>query len=1099
MATTKTTEEKFNGTGSQTVYPFTIEYLATSDLQIFVSNVLQTETTHYSISGSNLTFVTAPESGTGNVRITRSTGVDKARAVYAAGSSVRALDLNANQDQTLFALQERLNTVDGQVSSTAPKGAVNGDRWYDTVSGKLFVYYVDADSAQWVEASPAEPTQFLNSGSGSITRTFNDKLKDVTSVKDYGAKGDGSTDDATAINNALIAATGKTLYFPAGTYIIGAELLPKTGTTIIGDGIESTIIKASSSLATNITLINIVHGQDAVTIKDLRVNGNESNRNSGSGGSNNIMIMSNRNILERVSTINAVNAGILFGSTSDASEENTVSNCIIEDNKGVGLSQSNCSGTIITNNRFARNHLENLTIDAGSNRTICTNNRFFKHFGGVGNIGWDESVDSKICDNFIDNQSDTTASAANRNGICIANQIAGTDPTTHRCIISNNHIVNFKNNGIWLKDTDDSGAVEDAGAFIISNNFVARAASPESGSTDIKIGKTTFKIIIEGNNCEDIDVDDATVTSMWGFSSDVQIGSTKHTVIDQFKQADKDNDRLEPAVFVSATYDGGDLTGDPSAPLGIYAQHELKGSTSTNAYTHSIMGYGLNNSAGDNDAIGTSGRARKKDVTNGIGDAAGVWGSAYQESTKNGGVMAVEGSIYQNVAGTAASDRLGPKWSTSIHLNSDSIGSRALTAIAIDSVGNNSGKYGYWNGIILDGDSFGAGAASAGAAGTVGLNCGSWSDAVGFPEHGIKFGKVKNGITFNSDVATGGYHLYSPSGPIRTFGNLNVTGAILAQSTGDVSLILNADSDDNSTNKGFIDFQINEVVKGNIAINEATTNSPLEINSAVNTNVALVTGGGNVGINNNSPAEKLDVVGNIKASGNIILSDNTKIQLGSSQDLELFHDGSAHSYFRTIAGGIIVKSFADLQFRSDDIQLKSATLENYITCTANGSVELYEDNQKRFETTSSGVNVTGDVVATGAVTAAAGLNAITTSNNTSLVFDADTDNNETGSFNFVDFKIDGALHANIFVDQPASGSGDFEINTHAGVANITKIGNGTGDDRRVKINSDSLQIVTSRSPASNATGEAGQIAWDANYVYVCTATNTWKRAALSTY
>ena len=69
MATTKTTEEKFNGTGSQTVFPFTIEYLLTSDLQVFVSNILQTETTHYSISGTNLTFVTAPASGTGNVRI----------------------------------------------------------------------------------------------------------------------------------------------------------------------------------------------------------------------------------------------------------------------------------------------------------------------------------------------------------------------------------------------------------------------------------------------------------------------------------------------------------------------------------------------------------------------------------------------------------------------------------------------------------------------------------------------------------------------------------------------------------------------------------------------------------------------------------------------------------------------------------------------------------------------------------------------------------------------------------------------------------------------------------------------------------------------
>ena len=730
-----------------------------------------------------------------------------------------------------------------------------------------------------VEISSVKDTSFTQTGTGATARTIDSKLKDVVSVKDFNVKGDGSTDDATAINVALIAATGKTLYFPAGTYIIGAELLPKAKTTIVGDGIENTILKASNSLATNITLINIADGQDAVTIRDLRVDGNESNRSSGSGGSNNIMIMSNRNILERVSTIEAENAGILFGTTSDATEENTVSNCIIEDNNGVGLSQSNCSGTIITSNRFARNGLENLTIDAGSNRTICTDNRFFKHLGGVGNIGWDESIDSKICDNFIDNESDTTAPSASRNGICVANQIAGTDPTTHRCMISNNQIVNYKNNGIWLKDTDDSGAVEDAGAFIISNNFLARAASPESGSTDIKIGKTTFKIIVEGNNCEDIDVDDATVTSLWGFSSDVQIGSTKHTVIDQFTETDRANDRLEPSVFVSATYSGGDLTGDPSVPLGIYAQHELKGATSTNAFAHSIMGYGLNNSAGNNDSVGTSGRARKLDVTNGIGDAAGVFGSAYQESTKDGGVMGVEGAIYQNVAGTGASDRIGTKWSASLHLLSDSIGARAVAGIAMDSTGNNSGKHGYWNAIIIDGDTFGSGGASAGTTGTVGLNCGSWSDSVGFPEHGIKFGKVKNGITFNSDVATGGYHLNSPNSPIRAFGNLNVTGAILAQSTGETSLILNADSDDNSVEKGFIDFEIAGTKVANIACNEATSGTPLEINSAVNKNIALVTGGGNVGIGTNSATAKLEVIGNILASAtgdvNLILHADT--------------------------------------------------------------------------------------------------------------------------------------------------------------------------------------------------------------------------------
>jgi hypothetical protein len=44
---------------------------------------------------------------------------------------------------------------------------------------------------------------------------------------------------------------------------------------------------------------------------------------------------------------------------------------------------------------------------------------------------------------------------------------------------------------------------------------------------------------------------------------------------------------------------------------------------------------------------------------------------------------------------------------------------------------------------------------------------------------------------------------------------------------------------------------------------------------------------------------------------------------------------------------------------------------------------------------------------------------------------------------------------------------------------------------------DSIRIMASQSPASNGTGVQGEIAWDASYIYVCTATNTWKRAALT--
>ena len=43
-------------------------------------------------------------------------------------------------------------------------------------------------------------------------------------------------------------------------------------------------------------------------------------------------------------------------------------------------------------------------------------------------------------------------------------------------------------------------------------------------------------------------------------------------------------------------------------------------------------------------------------------------------------------------------------------------------------------------------------------------------------------------------------------------------------------------------------------------------------------------------------------------------------------------------------------------------------------------------------------------------------------------------------------------------------------------------------------------VLPTHTPASaTATGVAGEIAWDADYVYVCTATNTWKRVAISTW
>lgn len=57
-----------------------------------------------------------------------------------------------------------------------------------------------------------------------------------------------------------------------------------------------------------------------------------------------------------------------------------------------------------------------------------------------------------------------------------------------------------------------------------------------------------------------------------------------------------------------------------------------------------------------------------------------------------------------------------------------------------------------------------------------------------------------------------------------------------------------------------------------------------------------------------------------------------------------------------------------------------------------------------------------------------------------------------------------------------------------------------GEGYFVDVNaSGKLLLATSTPGSSSATGTTGTIAWDTNYIYVCIATNTWKRAAIASW
>ena len=151
------------------------------------------------------------------------------------------------------------------------------------------------------------------------------------------------------------------------------------------------------------------------------------------------------------------------------------------------------------------------------------------------------------------------------------------------------------------------------------------------------------------------------------------------------------------------------------------------------------------------------------------------------------------------------------------------------------------------------------------------------------------------------------------------------------------------------------------------------------------------------GNNGGSPTKRL----NITSDGNVqIPADNTPLQIGAGQDLELYHTGSANH----------IDSSTPIAIRSDVFQISTLDgTHKYIDIpTDEQGVEFYYDNIKKLETASDGIIASG---------------AIKTNASTSTAGSADqaTLDYNNGNLRLLSWKGTGASSASIFT-KPSSGS-----------------------------------------------------------------------------
>ena len=347
---------------------------------------------------------------------------------------------------------------------------------------------------------------------------------DAYNVKDYGAKGDGTTDDTTAIQNAFNAvstAGGGLVFFPQGTYVIASDITVPSNCTIEGAGRDSILFaKASTSPnllncsgsshiiisklqlngnKANVTILGIqytqengiyLHNSDDITIRDCYIHDCMVSGIMANGGSTNIMITNCRMVSNYDNQIY-----IRAQNTSPYSACSYISITGCECSGGsfsgiqiLGSSYFAITGNVCYSNGPTSGQGDGIGSEGASYGTISGNTCYNNGIQGI-NIRYTSEVGSNQASNHINVVGNTiynhTSTGGDAGGIGVSDSNHITVATNH--LFNNNFGINVANvaslgvndlkiTGNSVKTSNDTGIRLNPGSGVtyeIDNNFVA--------------------------------------------------------------------------------------------------------------------------------------------------------------------------------------------------------------------------------------------------------------------------------------------------------------------------------------------------------------------------------------------------------------------------------------------------------------------------------------------------------------------------------------------------------------------------------------------------------------------------------------------------